>query len=200
MDGPFIIIKDAISKNYENEIHSIFNGRNSVPWHLDHETTQEGKDIEITSVMYHMAFYHKYGGVTSDVFDRVKPALWQIIEKAGLPFREFLQIRAIIQFPVITSRTHNFIHTDLEERNHPQLTYYTGVYYVHGDTDGETVLFDEMAYDIPFQQVQSHYKEFKEIGRVFPEKGKAVMFSGQRYHCSTLPTKKTRTILNFSWC
>ena len=45
-----------------------------------------------------------------------------------------------------------------------------------------------------------YYKDFKEIGRVFPEKGKTVIFPGQRYHCSTLPTKKTRTILNFSWC
>jgi hypothetical protein len=119
-----------------------------------------------------------------------------MIDKAGLPFHEFLQIRAVVQFPIVTTRTHNLIHTDLEGRNEP---YYTGVYYINDEVDGDTVFFDESSLNVPHCRVQENYKNFKEINRVSPEKGKVIIFDGHRYHSSTLPTKKIRAILNFSW-
>lgn len=191
-----IVLNDCIPKQYQNEIEKLLLGDSSIPWYFGVETTQENQQVEVTSVMYHMAYYFRTGGPMTELFHRVKPALWQIIEQANLPFHEFLQIRAIIQFPVITSRTHNFIHTDIEDRTLP---YYTGVYYVNDDTDGDTVLFDKTNLDVPYYDVQKFYKNFNKIKSVNPQKGKVTLFNGQRYHSSTLPTKKTRSVLNFSW-
>lgn len=198
MEDKFLEIKDGIPKAYQHELERLFTDKDSIPWFLTTETTQEGDKVEVTSVMYHSLYYYKIpGGSNSFLFNIVKPACWQIIEKAGLEFNEFLQIRAVMQFPVRTERTHNLIHTDVEER---AFGYYTAVYYVNDGTDGDTVLFDETVLDVKKEEVQSRYHSFKQIARVTPEKGKTTIFQGNRYHSSTLPTKKTRFVLNFSWC
>ena len=197
IESKYIVLDNVIPRAYQDDIESVFLGDNSMPWYFGIETTQENERVEVTSVMYHMAYYFKRNGACSEIYNRVKPALWTMIERAGLPFHEFLQIRAIIQFPVITERTHNFIHTDVEERNN--IPYYTGVYYVNDNTDGDTVLFDELSSNIPHFRVQENYRNFQEIHRVNPKKGRVTIFDGQRYHSSTLPTQRTRSVLNFSW-
>lgn len=196
MKDKFLCIEDCISKPFQDEIESLLTGADVVPWYLTTETTNENEKVEVTSVMYHMMYYFKHGGMTSELFNRIKPAVWEIADKANLPFHDFLQIRAVLQFPIITERTHNLIHTDIQERTD---CYYTAVYYVNDETDGDTVIFDEQATDIHHSQVKDRYRDFKEIARVSPKKGKATVFRGTRYHASTLPTKKTRCILNFSW-
>lgn len=198
IENTHLEIKKSIPLAYQNELEKVFTGEDGMPWFLTTETTQEGDKVEVTSVMYHSLFYYKIpGGTNSALFDLVKPACWQIIENAGLDFNEFLQIRAIMQFPVITERTHNLIHTDIEDR---AFGYYTGVYYINGNTDGDTVLFDKTSAEVRKEQVLDYYKSFQEIARINPEKGKTTIFEGNRYHSSTLPTKKTRFVLNFSWC
>ena len=196
INNKYILLNNCIPKPYQDEIERLFLGDKSIPWYFTVETTQEDEMVEVTSVMYHMAYYFKTGGIVSELYHLLKPALWQMIDKANLPFHEFLQIRAIIQFPVITNRTHNLIHTDIEDRNLP---YYTGVYYVNDETDGDTVLFDELSTDIPYHNVIKQYKNFNKIHTVNPKKGNATIFDGHRYHSSTLPTKKVRAVLNFSW-
>lgn len=196
MIDKYLMIENCISTNYQDEIENLLTGADVVPWYLTTEVTSENEKIELTSVMYHMMYYFKHGGITSELFHRVKPIVWEIADKAGLPFHDFLQIRSVLQFPVITDRTHNLIHTDIQERIDD---YYTAVYYVNEGIDGDTVIFDELSTDIHYSQVKDCYKNFKEITRSSPKKGKAVVFNGHRYHASTLPTKKTRCILNFSW-
>lgn len=196
MNEKFITIKNCIPIQFQDEIEQIFTSTEVLPWYLGTETTQEYEKIEVTSIIYHMLYDHRGIGITSEVFHRIKPVVWEICEKAKLPFHEFLQIRAVAQFPIITNRTHNFIHTDIELRNEP---YYTAVYYINSDVDGDTIIFDETTDSIPRDSVQEKYKEFTKIANVSPEKGKVTVFPGKRYHASTLPTKKTRYILNFSW-
>lgn len=190
-----IIVHDIIPEQYQCEIQHRFIGENTMPWYFTYESTQEGGEVETCSVMFHMLQFKKWGNSTSPQFDFVKPLLWQAINQAGLPFHEFLQVRAICQFPVPATRKHNLIHTDLED----PVPYYTGVYYVNGDIDGDTLIFNETFNDVPPDQVVNQYKNFTEMMRVTPRRGSAVIFSGHQYHCSSLPTKKTRCILNFSW-
>ena len=190
-----IVIPDIISEQYQAEIEHRFIGENTMPWYFTYESTQEGGNIDTTSVMFHMFQYKKWGNHVSPHFDFIKPLLWEAIKRSGLPFTEFLQVRSVCQFPVRTVRKHNLIHTDLEDT----VPYYTGVYYVNGDVDGDTVIFNETITDVSACQVAERYKTFTEMMRVTPQRGSATIFHGHQYHCSSLPTKKTRCILNFSW-
>ena len=196
LDKP-IILHNVISEQYQIEIEDRFLGSGITPWFFTNETTQENNVVETTSVMYHMLY--GWGTTHSPVFDFVKPLMWEVIKQAGLPFREFLQVRAITQFPVPTSRTHNMIHTDLPERQEP---YVTGVYYVNGDgtdIDGDTVVFNQTTDDVSNWRVVEKYKTFTEQIRSTPLRGKVILFPGCMYHASTLPTRKTRTVLNFAF-
>jgi hypothetical protein len=194
LDTP-VIVHDAVSLQYQQEIEQRFMKQNTLPWYFTYETTQEYGEVETSSVMFHMFQYKKWGDSVSPHFDFIKPLLYELIDRSGVGFREFLQVRAITQFPVKLKRTHNLIHTDLED---PE-PYCTGVYYITENVDGDTVLFDKTYYDVPPEQVVSNYKDFKEIQRVNPRRGSAVMFPGCRYHASTIPTIRTRAVINFSW-
>lgn len=191
-----IIVKDAISLNSQLEIRNRLLGENSAPWYFTYESTQLGDKIDTHSVMYHMLYDYKWGGKYSELFELAKPIMWEIIDKAKLPFNEFLQVRAVSQFPIVTKRTHNFIHTDLDLDGE----YFTGVYYLNDENvDGDTVIFNESDREIHKSLVAENYRNFTEKMRVTPESGKAVIFNGHQYHASTLPTKSVRGILNFSW-
>jgi hypothetical protein len=190
------VVEDSVSIHSQNEIRNRFLGENSAPWFFTYESTQLGDTIDSHSVLYHMLYYYKSGGKHSELFELAKPIMWEIISKAGLPFNEFLQVRAVSQFPIITKRTHNFIHTDLDLDGE----YFTGVYYLNDENvDGDTVIFNETDREIHKSQVAKHYTNFTEKMRVTPKQGKAVIFNGHQYHASTLPTKSVRGVLNFSW-
>lgn len=190
-----LVLRDTISKKYQEEIEYRFIGENTLPWYFTHETTQENEKVETASVMFHMFQYYRWGNSTSQHFDFIKPLLYELIEKSGTPFTEFLQVRAVCQFPIITERQHNLIHTDLAD----PVPYHTGVYYVNDDVDGDTIIFNETFHDVPPDQVIDRYKSFTLKQRVTPSRGGVVMFPGYQYHSSSLPTKKVRCILNFSW-
>lgn len=191
-----IVVNDAISVYSQKELKNRFLGENSAAWYFTHESTQLGGKIDTHSVMYHMLYHSEWGNKHSELFELAKPIMWEIISKANLPFNQFLQVRAVSQFPIITKRTHNFIHTDLDLESE----YFTGVYYLNDDdVDGDTVIFNETDRQIHKSQVPTNYENFTEMLRVHPESGKAVIFNGHQYHASTLPTKAVRGVLNFSW-
>ena len=198
LDQP-IVLHDVVSAAYQSHIRHNFMGEGICPWYYTTESTQEGEVFETTSVLFHLMHFFMQGGKQSSFFDLVQPLMWEIIEKSGLPFHEFLQVRAISQFPFNTARTHNKVHTDLPMLQEP---YATAVYYINGGDlgiDGDTVIFNETVLDIPEEQVNSKYKSFTEKMRVSPQQGSAVIFPGHQYHSSTLPTKTARAVLNFSW-
>jgi ectoine hydroxylase-related dioxygenase (phytanoyl-CoA dioxygenase family) len=74
---------------------------------------------------------------------------------------------------------------------------YAMVYYCH-DADGETVLFDKR-----YNQAMSHDPRFmnygaytlKEIARITPKKGRAVLFHSNRFHASSNPVVAQRRVI-----
>ena len=87
-----------------------------------------------------------------------------------------IRAKAITQLPSSNPGL-NIIHTDMEE------PHWVLLYYVN-DSDGDTILFND--------------KE-EEIQRITPQKGKAVFFDGNVKHCSSRPSKFSRSILNFNF-
>jgi len=192
-----LVIENSISSYTQDEIEYRFLKDNSTPWYLTHETTQLGESIDSHSVLFHLLYSAKDGGKFSELYELVKPVMLEIIARANLPFNEFLQVRAVSQFPIATKRTHNFIHTDLPELDGE---YFTAVYYINDtNVDGDTVIYNETAREILRHVVPSVYESFTEKKRVTPKRGSTTIFNGNQYHASTLPTKAVRAVLNFSW-
>jgi hypothetical protein len=191
-----VVISGAVSSHAQNELEKRFIGDDSADWKFTYESTQMGGKIDTHSVLYNMLYYYKYVNEPNHLYELCKPVMWDIIEKANLPFTEFLQVRAVVQFPIVSKRTHNFIHTDLDLKKE----YLTGVYYINDENvDGDTVIFNEDDRQLPKDQVSLQYGNFTEKMRVTPVRGSATIFNGHQYHASTLPTKSVRAILNFSW-
>ena len=57
------------------------------------------------------------------------------------------------------------------------------LYYIN-DAEGDTILFNN---------------KNKEVQRITPQKGKAIFFDGSIKHCSSRPSKFSRSILNFNF-
>jgi hypothetical protein len=193
LDKP-MVVDDVISDQYQAELEHAFVGQTQAPWYFLQETDQYGGQVDPINVMFHM-IYNEQQGVNSKLFALVKPLLFELIGRSNTRFTEFLQVRAMCHFPVITDRKTTAIHTDF---NIP-VPYCTGVYYVNRNIDGETILYNKTHHNIPPEQVASRLGEFEEILRVEPRRGSAVMFDGATYHCGAVPTKKPRVLLNFSW-
>ena len=70
------------------------------------------------------------------------------------------------------------------------------VYYLHDDTDGDTILFDRQ-YN-PNNPSKKQHEGLNELVRVTPKKGRAVVFNSNRYHASSSPTdSQRRCIINY---
>jgi hypothetical protein len=99
--------------------------------------------------------------------------------------------RIFLQLPLASSyiKEHNGVHVDLPAH----ISHVACVYYVNG-SDGDTIIYDQTINDTPGGSQNVVLKEHK---RVTPKAGRAVLFDGSRYHCSSQPTINYRTIINF---
>lgn len=190
-----VVVDNVIVDQYQAEIEHAFVSQNSAPWYFLREHDQDGSLVDPVNVMFHMIYSQQQGGVNSNLYELVKPLLYELVNRSGAGFREFIQVRAMCHFPVITTRKHTTIHTDFDDPT----PYCTGVYYVNRNIDGDTILYDKNHYDIPQEQVVDRLDEFNEVLRVKPDRGSAVLFPGSVYHAGQTPTKKPRVLLNFSW-
>ena len=91
---------------------------------------------------------------------------------------------------------YNTPHTDHDTKH------MTGIYYFD-DSDGDTILFDQM--DDPFGEVNQRItdiftQEYSIAERIKPEKNKFVLFDGNRFHASSNPKiNQYRIVLNFNF-
>ena len=111
----------------------------------------------------------------------------------GEKLNEIFNARSFIHFPLASElrKSYDNIHIDLP------IEHLVILYYVN-DTDGDTFLFDKRAdyNDLKTTAVEPN-DSLNIIKRISPKKGRALLFSGDRYHSSSGPTKDIRCIINF---
>lgn len=98
-----------------------------------------------------------------------------------------LRMKMNLNFPYVgsTQLSHGIPHVDLPE----EVDYTTGVYYVT-DSDGDTVLFD---------QVKGHTGKLSVNKRIQPKKGRLVLFPGNTLHAACPPQgNQPRVLVNIN--
>ena len=168
---------------YSDQIERDFNSLN-FPWHYVNDVTNF--NYGDNSGFVHLAY--DLGKKPSEWYPFLLPIVYHITEASGHPMYELLRIRVGF-LPQTTSQayTHNTPHVDFT------VPHYTACYYVN-DTDGDTVLFDQMTKDMSSSEISQTTiqdyvanTEFTVANSVAPKRGSACFFNGLRYHSSTKP-------------
>lgn len=154
---------------------------------------------DVTNIAYgnngglvHVAYNH--GEQPSDWYPFIKPLVYSIVEAAGDTLTTLLRIRVGFLYPSADSTDCNSPHLDF---NFPHKT---ACYYV-ADSDGDTVLFDQMASSVGKDLTESTLREYVETTeftvaqRCEPKKGRVCVFDGYRFHSSSRPKKNDRRLV-----
>ena len=113
------------------------------------------------------------GLVTSDAYDGIKEIF------KNINFNLVVRIKGNLNLNVTSYKkeSHQPIHNDALVNGYKSLIYYIN------DSDGDTIFFND---------------KLKEIKRVSPKKGRAVIFDSQILHCGCNPIKQQkRAVINF---
>lgn len=102
-----------------------------------------------------------------------------------------------IDFEIVRVRMGKFIKNPEGGIHAPHVDYYfphyTLLYYVN-DSDGDTFIFNELAESVYPPNVPRYPDTFTVDTSVSPKAGRAILFNGLRYHCSSLNTKSENRI------
>jgi len=124
------------------------------------------------------------------VFDSVLDA----IEEKITPIEELLRIRLGFNLPN---------NSGSEEINQPHFDFfephYTLCYYIN-ETEGDTVLYDEMYNDKVQKDMDlGNMREVNIVERIKPKKNRAVIFSGFRLHSSSTSSNNIRVVATINF-
>jgi hypothetical protein len=122
--------------------------------------------------------------------DFIRPILYFIEDKAGIPVNSIERIRAVLIPPEpLIKDCYNMPHVDL---NYPHKTL---IYYVN-DCDSGTILFKEK-YD--FTKVWPDPSRKTIEHRIESKRGRCVVFDGATYHTGIFPEKNDKILININF-
>jgi hypothetical protein len=175
------IIDNYISPILAYDIEEFFLGP-KLSWYWNKETINQEesqkyktKNTVDTGQLVH-GILHNYENEdlhTSQVYDGIKKIFTKI------NFNLVIRIKSNLNFNVTgyKKESHQPIHDDSRINGYKSLIYYIN------DSDGDTIFFND---------------KLKEIKRVKPKKGRAVLFDSQILHCGCNPIKEhKRAVINF---
>ena len=187
--GSIKIIEDFLPKSYADTLETICK---SMPWYLYENISGfvKSNSSEVNTNNFQFGFSHVAfmdGVKKSEEFENILPLIYFMEEKTGIKVNDLYRIRLALNTSIGVETQHN-AHVDMEIP-HKVLLYYVN------DSDGDTVMYEEMhelGLDLP--------ESFSVYERVKPEKNKAVIFDGWRYHSSSKPVStSTRFIINIDF-
>jgi hypothetical protein len=192
------VINNFVTDSYATILENMC--KKEIPWYLDDnisgtdETNSPNyKKYKAPGADYsgnQYGFYHfalDQNGNKSQFFEKVLPLVYSLEEKAKITMKELYRIRIALSTSVGKEVQH-YPHVDLREP-HKVLLYYVN------DSDGDTFMFNEI-----YNDDEKELKTFTLKERVAPEKNKAIIFDGLRYHNSSKPVKNTaRYIINMDF-
>lgn len=161
------------------------------PWYYVDDVTNH--NYGNNSGLVHVAY--NFGDEPKPWFPFIKPLVYAITEAQGIQLTELYRIR--VGFLPATDHPNN-------EYNTPHVDFlwphYTACYYVN-DSDGDTILFDQVSTDVGTTLSEESLKEyvaktnFTVAKTCSPKKGRVCIFDGSRFHASTKPQNHSRRLV-----
>ena len=187
------IIDDFLPESYVNAIQKQLIGPD-IYWHFmrdithDNETIDEFNLNEVNPAFAHKMFDSSTGPVSSG-FGFTLPILYFACDKLKIGVKEVLNTRSFMTIPLN--------HTRLDHPHIDQYFEHTVCLYYVSDSDGDTVIYKEQFPHFPADEASNENLTVWQT--VTPKKGRAIIFDGSYYHCSSRPSKGVRQIINFNF-
>lgn len=187
------VIDNIIPRSFQEQLKILFDD-GTMTWQfravsagVEDAVDKSNKKIKENSMFVH-GIYDREAGIESSVFDQVKPILFFAEEKMNMTVDGLGRVKANLQ--VKDESAKGFYHPPHVDTGVNPTGIYSLIYYVK-DSDGPLVIFDKKVDD------PGGHINLKEIGRVEPKQGRAVIIDSYRYHSSSSPTEhENRVIVN----
>jgi hypothetical protein len=186
------VIDNIIPRSYQEQLKMLFDdGR--MTWQYREVSAGVEGDVDPAdtnikeSPMFNHEIYAYDTGIQSQVFEQIKPILFFAEEKLDMTVKGLGRIKANLQIKDETAL--GKYHPPHVDTGHHEEGFIL-LYYLK-DSDGPTIIFDKRSSD------PGGHIGLKEIGRVEPKQGRAVLLQSNRYHASSSPvTSENRLVLN----
>lgn len=183
-----VVIDDLVNEIYQVEIEQALLAEMGPAWFLLDDVAYPGQAVKHRQPGIVHPMFEENKGIMSPLYHLAVPLVYEAVTRINFKFKNIIRGRSFIQFPTPASNV-NHAHIDTNE------SHLVVLYYVN-DADGETVIYNQTADDIPnlpgFDTQQLSVKQ-----RVSPKRGRVVMFNGRHYHSSSTPTTNKRCVINF---
>lgn len=182
------IIDRCIGDSYQNLIEDITYKNLQFPWYFSPSITQKTNyvDVQKNDAAGWSHVFIKNSTPTSDVVSSLVPLAYEAADKNNLNVKNITEGRIFMLTPSDT--TIKLWHVD-QIKQHTVLLYYVN------ETDGDTVISDDL-----FDGIHQFNDKLnpKKIETVSPKKGRCVIFNGLQYHHATAPSLGRRIVINFN--
>ena len=170
------VFKNFLSSNRADIIEKDLLGPN-FEWYWNETTSHTGEELKFKTKNTRDTgqFIHKI--MMTDFESRLYEGFKKVFDK--ISYHNMVRIKCNLNLNVTGYKKtyHQPIHSDVDEKGYKSLIYYIN------DSDGDTIFFND---------------KLKEIKRVNPKKGRAVIFDSQILHCGCNPIKQQqRGVINF---
>lgn len=199
-----IVLDDFMPPSLQDHVEQVMMYNDDLPWGFRDQTSgvafekSRQEDLTIKETFQYQSNIYDHDdfiatGKTTKWFESIHPIMMFAEYALGFRTQNVSRIKANTLFQVAgTEGTYHPPHMDLMNDNG-----YAMVYYCH-DADGETVLFDKrynqsMSHDARFLNYSAY--TLKEIARIKPKKGRAVLFHSNRFHSSSNPVVAERRVI-----
>ena len=180
----FLVIENLVPNSYLELLQNSFTRDNC--WGFMPSTTKV--DLKKDNTLYHDSpqlvcpIYMSDSNTIGPFFNEIRTLFYFLEDKTGIKFEKLIRIKANLTWKTDIKLPHP-PHIDLPNNDHLSMVLYIN------ESDGETIIYDKT--------IHQGDHNLKEIARVSPKPGRAVIFNSNRFHSSSSPnTSSCRIIIN----
>lgn len=180
------MIIQSIPSKYQDYILSNVTNR-AFPWFSVYEMMQKKSRTTFSHLVLNDGPDLPQGNTATEYYNMFLPITFSMSEMLGRPIKKILRIRLGMILPTPWSEPENSLqYQQSGEEPHVDffIPHYIGLYYIN-DSDGDTVVYNET----------KKSKNYTEMTRISPEKGKIFIFNGKHYHSSGTPNRSTHRLV-----
>jgi hypothetical protein len=196
----YLVLEDFTPLSLQNQLETMIMYNDQVTWGYREQTAGvDGVDwnevdpnIRETWMLQHDIFGIDVGVRNQMSFDLAKTNIFFLEHYLGKSIKMLQRIKANMTVKMSEHKgCHHPPHVDVGNGDA-----FSMVYYLHDNTEGDTIIFDKK-YN-PTNPSTKQHEGLKELVRVSPKKGRAVVFPSNRFHASSIPWEsERRCIINY---